>query len=133
MSHSIFGWDLPPGCRVSDIPGNRPEDEAWERMYETFWDKERLTKKTTGIRISDKECKQMDVLYNSEYSGLIDDFITAAIEYGMEIGEKQQRETEQENKAWDKMRRQEVRIPLLRAFFRVQRERIGETNNGNLS
>ena len=22
-----FGWDLPPGCRLSDIPGNRPEDE----------------------------------------------------------------------------------------------------------
>ena len=31
-----FGWDLPPGCRVTDIPGNRPEDEAWEH----YWDEE---------------------------------------------------------------------------------------------
>ena len=23
----LFGWDLPPGVSVSDIPGNRPEDE----------------------------------------------------------------------------------------------------------
>lgn len=22
---NIFGWDLPPGCRASDIPGNGPE------------------------------------------------------------------------------------------------------------
>ena len=34
MSRSIFGWDLPPGCRVSDIPGNRPEDIAYETMCE---------------------------------------------------------------------------------------------------
>lgn len=27
-------FNLPPGCRVSDIPGNRPEDEA----NEVFWD-----------------------------------------------------------------------------------------------
>jgi len=27
--------DLPPGCNVSDIPGNRPEDEAWDRFFET--------------------------------------------------------------------------------------------------
>ena len=26
--------NLPPGVSVSDIPGNRPEDEAWERLIE---------------------------------------------------------------------------------------------------
>lgn len=25
-----FGWDLPPGCSINDIPGNRPEDIALE-------------------------------------------------------------------------------------------------------
>ncbi|MBO0705555.1 MAG: hypothetical protein J2P39_09565 [Candidatus Dormibacteraeota bacterium] len=30
----MTGWNLPPGCNVSDIPGNRPEDEA----EELFWD-----------------------------------------------------------------------------------------------
>lgn len=26
--------NLPPGCSVSDIPGNRPEDEAWELLFD---------------------------------------------------------------------------------------------------
>jgi len=29
-----FGWDLPPGVSESDIPGNRKDDERWERMIE---------------------------------------------------------------------------------------------------
>lgn len=33
---SKFGWDLPPGCRTSDIPGNRPQDLADEAMYESI-------------------------------------------------------------------------------------------------
>ena len=48
MSRHLFGWDLPPGVSVSDIPGNRPEDEAWENIYENFWDKERLTTTLRG-------------------------------------------------------------------------------------
>lgn len=28
------GWNLPPGVSVSDIPGNRPEDEEWERLWD---------------------------------------------------------------------------------------------------
>lgn len=23
---SIFGWDLPPGCSINDLPGNQPEE-----------------------------------------------------------------------------------------------------------
>lgn len=30
----MTGWNLPPGVSVSDIPGNRPEDEAWERLMD---------------------------------------------------------------------------------------------------
>jgi hypothetical protein len=26
----MTGFNLPPGCSVTDIPGNRPQDEAWE-------------------------------------------------------------------------------------------------------
>lgn len=25
--------NLPPGCSPSDIPGNTPEDEAWDRLF----------------------------------------------------------------------------------------------------
>lgn len=28
------GWNLPPGCHVHHIPGNRPEDELYDRIYE---------------------------------------------------------------------------------------------------
>jgi hypothetical protein len=30
----MTGWNLPPGCNESDIPGNRPEDIALDRFYE---------------------------------------------------------------------------------------------------
>lgn len=101
MSGHLFGWDLPPGVNVSDIPGNRPEDEAWENIYDNFWDKERLTKTRTGIRISDKEYEQMDKFYNSKLSGLIDNYIMAAIEYGMEVGQKQSDANNQENRFYE--------------------------------
>lgn len=28
--------NLPPGCSINDIPGNRPEDIAWEKFYDTI-------------------------------------------------------------------------------------------------
>lgn len=33
---SKFGWDLPPGCSMSDIPGNRPEDIADEQIRDNI-------------------------------------------------------------------------------------------------
>jgi hypothetical protein len=30
----VSGYNLPPGCSVSDIPGNRPEDQAWEELWD---------------------------------------------------------------------------------------------------
>lgn len=30
----MTGWNLPPGCNVSDIPGNRPDDEWAEELAE---------------------------------------------------------------------------------------------------
>jgi hypothetical protein len=32
----MTGWNLPPGVNVSDIPGNRPEDEIWEKESNKF-------------------------------------------------------------------------------------------------
>lgn len=34
------GSNLPPGCRESDIPGNRPEDVVFDRWWDkidTYW------------------------------------------------------------------------------------------------
>lgn len=41
----MTGFNLPPGCSVSDIPGNRPEDMAEEAWWEAF----------------DKACEQQSV------------------------------------------------------------------------
>lgn len=103
----LFGWDLPPGVRVSDIPGNRPEDDAWESIYDEFWDKERLTTTHNGISISKDEYEAMDKIWksnskaNKELTDLIDDYIMAAIEYGLEIGQKQAEATNQENRFYE--------------------------------
>ena len=42
-------WNLPPGCKDTDIPGNRPEDIAFEkfieyRLYDLWmeWDGDKL-------------------------------------------------------------------------------------------
>lgn len=32
----MSGFNLPPGCNVSDIPGNRPEDGIEEQLLELF-------------------------------------------------------------------------------------------------
>jgi hypothetical protein len=105
MSRSIFGWDLPPGCRVSDIPGNRPEDTRWESIIETFFDKKRLMDKhRVGTSINETEYNLMDELYkDSKYSDVVDLYITMAIEYGMELGEKQAKINEEERKSEDAM------------------------------
>lgn len=34
----MAGDNLPPGVRESDIPGNRPEDMEWERLFEWLGD-----------------------------------------------------------------------------------------------
>ena len=30
----MTGWNLPPGCEEYMIPGNRPEDIAWDKFIE---------------------------------------------------------------------------------------------------
>jgi hypothetical protein len=80
MSHSIFGWDLPPGCRVSDIPGNRPEDVKWEAITEGFYD---------GNHISNETLKKFE---DAKLDSDLDEIITKAIEYGIEIGIKEEKE-----------------------------------------
>ena len=122
----IFGWNLPPGCRVSDIPGNRPEDEEWEAIYERFFDKERLTKTHTGVRITEAVYLQMDKLYNSKLSDVIDDYIMAAIEYGMEIGTQQAHDAQEENRYYEAQWHEEVRNPKLRTYFKALREKASK-------
>jgi len=129
MSHSVFGRDLPPGCRVSGIPGNRPEDQERKAIYDGFFDKKRLTKtkddRYFSVTITDKEYKLMDELYaDNKYSETVDNYIMAAIEYGIEIGHKQQQSIQEERANDDYNYRKYERNPVLRLFFKKQRQLI---------
>ena len=48
----MTGFNLPPGCRVSDIPGNSDEDAAWEEFNEWAMDK------FCDSKLSVEECKK---------------------------------------------------------------------------
>jgi hypothetical protein len=115
MRHGIFGWDLPPGVRVSDIPGNRPEDEEWEKILEGFWDS--------------KHCS--DELYKKFEKATLDsdlvNVVDKAIEYGIEVGNKQVDTYNQENKYYESEYRQRVRNPKLIAYFKSQRQSLIDT------
>ena len=72
MPDRTFGWGLPPGVRASDIPGNRPEDEEWEKLVEGFY----------RIALSKDERKALNTL-----SHTLESLLEKAIEYGIELGE----------------------------------------------
>lgn len=52
--------NLPPGCSVSDIPGNGPEDMAAEAQAEAVWDV--LTKFMPGIEDTEENMNLVDAL-----------------------------------------------------------------------
>ena len=86
MSHNIFGWDLPPGCSVSYIPGNRPEDEKWEAVINGFWDKKYTEAKDKILADADTDLTEL---------------IDEAIEYGMDIGAKENQAIVEESKYYE--------------------------------
>ena len=81
---SKFGWDLPPGVSANMIPGNRPEDEAWEKLEEEFY----ASLDTVDMEIVDTTAG-------------IGDIVTQALTYGIELGKEQQRRIEEENKFYE--------------------------------
>ena len=80
MNRRLFGWDLPPGCSPSDIPGNRPEDEARDKMIDEFFRQTHFT---------EEEQKFID-------EEVVVEIVTKAIDYGIKIGVKDQVVVEQQ-------------------------------------
>ena len=76
MSKHLFGWDLPPGCNVSDIPGNRSEDEAWDKILDDFY------VKLGGIE------ERLQAMLDTNQS--MYEVIEHAITYGIELGKLDQ-------------------------------------------
>lgn len=74
--------NLPPGVSVNDIPGNRPEDELYEQMWNTFyklWEKSRIAAKwdmsETYDDTIDKDwfINAVDIAYQVGYDNGYDD------------------------------------------------------------
>lgn len=105
------GFNLPPGCRVSDIPGNRPEDEAWEAIINGFWNKKRTPEKDRVLSDADTPLTEL---------------IDEAIDYGIDIGQKQADACKQESDFYESQYHYEIRNPKLIAYFKKQRQSIKE-------
>jgi len=96
MDKSIFGWDLPPGCHVSDIPGNRPEDGAWEKIELAFWENNKNC--TKGLWAKFEKAKLDNELM---------EVVAKAIDYGMELGRKEQLAYQKEADFYESQYREE--------------------------
>ena len=81
----IFGWDLPPGCSINDIPGNDPHECERENFEEDFWEK----------NCSDELWKKLDEL---KLSDAMMNIVSKAIDAGIEIGRIQEKLDEDERK-----------------------------------
>jgi viroplasmin and RNaseH domain-containing protein len=97
MSRGIFGWDLPPGVSVSDIPGNRPEDGRLEEIELAFYEN---TETNGRKRFTPEEWKYLGSKKRTTH---LEDIIWKAIEYGMDIAREETRCEIQSNKVFDKL------------------------------
>lgn len=103
----MTGFNLPPGCNVSDLPGNTPEDVKQEAIEDSFFQD----------KITDKEWKLIE-------DGDRYDIVRKAIWYGYEIRNKEQSEIDAENKYYESDYRQRIKVPKLRKYFKELRYTI---------
>jgi hypothetical protein len=58
----MTGWNLPPGCSVSDLPGNQ---ESWEEIFEAHLMKEQHKDALEAwIDLTDDEWQKLSPLFN---------------------------------------------------------------------
>jgi hypothetical protein len=81
--------DLPPGCSVRDIPGNRPEDDAADAFWDAFEDR----CAAANVRVPEDMERQIEI----------------ARDLGLEEGFAQGRAEEQMARAAEEMDRAEER------------------------
>ena len=112
MTHSIFGWDLPPGCTMNDIErayGDQPLlDEIFEAQGNLTNEEKEIWKQVYDLD---------EPLFN---------LIIKGMEWAMNTGYKECQGNEEEAKFFESQYRQEVKIPKLRAYFRRLRQQRKE-------
>jgi len=68
----MTGWNLPPGCRVSDLPGNEPEDPVAEALGDLLY--ERLPEDRATDELFLKIMELIDEARNTAYhDGMADE------------------------------------------------------------
>ena len=67
----MFGNNYPPGVTTSMIPGNRPEDDAWESFWKTNVPKDVYEEFVEGDVDSDIDLEELYAT-DKEYETLID-------------------------------------------------------------
>ena len=110
MGHSIFGWDLPPGCSMADIDhafGDQPTMlEVFEGQH-----KGKLTPQEQELLndLLEKDCDS--------------DFIEKVLSWSYKLGYDACLGDEEECRFYKSKERQRVKIPKLRAYFKSLRGR----------
>ena len=92
----MTGFNLPPGCNVNDIPGNRPEDGINEEIEMGFY--VNTPSKYGNTRFTPEEWKYLGSKNRTKH---LEDIIWKAIQYGREVGWVEQTELEEESKYYD--------------------------------
>ena len=59
----MTGWNMPPGCNVSDIPGNTREDQETEVLYEAIYS----VLETAGVEPNDALAEVVAGMINQAY------------------------------------------------------------------
>lgn len=70
----IFGWSLPPGVSMRDLPGNRPEEQAAEALMDLIYDQFPSTMSDDDMeKLSTWISDQIGKAYNEGYQQAVAD------------------------------------------------------------
>lgn len=116
----LFGWDLPPGCRITNIPGNTSEDEKQESIEFGFY--ENKEDKFKQKRFTPAEWKYLGSINRTKH---LEDIIWKAIEYGIDVGIQEEKDCQQENK-YEERQLKDYQNERIRNRFKYYRNKISE-------
>jgi hypothetical protein len=92
----MTGWNLPPGCNVSDLPGNDPAEEENEAIYDSLYQE-----------MADRlfiDTKNFDARYETHVDQLIN-FVLDKMKHAHNEGRK---EVLAEQKEWEEIKQAEA-------------------------
>ena len=86
----MTGWNLPPGCEVSDLPGCTPEDEAWSwfwensdwavHIYNILWEEEHFDEEYNP-KINLDAIYEDDSIYSDRVNEVFNEYMSGELYY----------------------------------------------------